>query len=208
MSSQRTQRTKYKYQRTRIFGYVQRIQRTQQMESFFYLADTDLAAILDLAFYLKEPLILGQQLAISVLQPLNFHLAMPNYDNKRLNCLLELTGKEKGERLHSQCSVCCKLTHFLSQFSGSAMLGTQSNLCLNHSLSTSYFENAKTFCDTIPLKIIQNENNFFTSEQHTTFTFKITYYNGKKIKINNNTPKGSAVFSLAKINSCMICESQ
>ena len=26
---------------------------------FFFIADTDLAAILDLAFYLKEPLILG-----------------------------------------------------------------------------------------------------------------------------------------------------
>ena len=29
------------------------------METFFLLADTDLAAVLDLAFYLKEPLILG-----------------------------------------------------------------------------------------------------------------------------------------------------
>ena len=46
----------------------------------FFLADTDLAATLDLAFYLKEPLILGMRLAISVLQPLNFHLVMPNYD--------------------------------------------------------------------------------------------------------------------------------
>ena len=45
----------------------------------FFLADTDLAATLDLAFYLKEPLILGKRLAIKVLQPLNFHLAMPNY---------------------------------------------------------------------------------------------------------------------------------
>ena len=44
-----------------------------------FLADTDLAATIDLAFYLKEPLILGLRLAISVLQPLNFHLAMPNY---------------------------------------------------------------------------------------------------------------------------------
>ena len=48
------------------------------METFFF-ADTDLADTLDLAFYLKEPLILGWRLAISVLQPLNFHLAMPNY---------------------------------------------------------------------------------------------------------------------------------
>ena len=45
----------------------------------FFFADTDLAAILDLVFYLKEPLILGYRLAISVLQLLNFHLAMPNY---------------------------------------------------------------------------------------------------------------------------------
>ena len=29
------------------------------METFVFLADSDLAAILDLAFYLKEPLILG-----------------------------------------------------------------------------------------------------------------------------------------------------
>ena len=47
----------------------------------FFLADTDFAAILDLAFYLKEPLILSKQLAITVLQPQNFHLAMPNYGN-------------------------------------------------------------------------------------------------------------------------------
>ena len=31
-------------------------------------------AILDLAVCLKEPLILGEQLAITVLQPLNFHI--------------------------------------------------------------------------------------------------------------------------------------
>ena len=37
------------------------------METVFFLADTHLAALLDLAFYLREPLILG------------FHLAMPNY---------------------------------------------------------------------------------------------------------------------------------
>ena len=49
------------------------------METFFFLADTDLAATLDLVFYLKEPLILGKRFAISVLQPLNFHLAIPNY---------------------------------------------------------------------------------------------------------------------------------
>ena len=44
-----------------------------------FFSDTDLAAILDSAFYLKELLILGLRLAISVLQPLNFHLEMPNY---------------------------------------------------------------------------------------------------------------------------------
>ena len=53
---------------------------------FFFKADTDLAATLDSAFYLKEPLILGLQLAISALQPLNFHLAMPNYANLLSSC--------------------------------------------------------------------------------------------------------------------------
>ena len=52
---------------------------------FFFIVDTDLMATLDLAFYLKEPLILVKRLVISVLQPLKFHLAMPNYVNMYIN---------------------------------------------------------------------------------------------------------------------------
>ena len=58
-----------------------------------FFADTDLMATLDLAFYLKEPLILGKRLAISVLQPLKFHLAMPNYVNMYINVLTVVVKK-------------------------------------------------------------------------------------------------------------------
>ena len=61
-----------------------------------FFADTDLMATLDLAFYLKEPLILGKRLAISVLQPLKFHLAMPNYGNTVLLIVYLISENLRG----------------------------------------------------------------------------------------------------------------